>query len=91
MLVASTQTLQVVDEISLGFEPISIELSHDGTRAFVAGGEPLSHSVSRMAIVNLATNTVVNTLLALLNIHLPAQDLQWHLIAVKRGWVQTTE
>lgn len=63
VLVASTQTMQVVDEISLGFEPISIELSHDGTRAFVAGGEPLSHSVSRMAIVNLATNTVVNTII----------------------------
>lgn len=65
MLVASTQTLQVVDEISLGFEPISIELSHDGTRAFVAGGaeEPVSHSVSCMAIVDLTTNTVVNTII----------------------------
>lgn len=63
VLVASTQTLQVVDEISLGFEPISIELSHDGTRAFVAGGEPVSHSVSCMAIVDLTTNTVVNTII----------------------------
>lgn len=63
MLVASTQTLQVVNEIPLSFEPIHIKLSHDGTRAFVAGAEPISHSVSCLAIVDLTTNNVVATVI----------------------------
>jgi YVTN family beta-propeller protein len=61
LLVASTDTLEVVAEIPLGIEPIDIAINQDGTRATVSGAEPVSHSVSRLAVVDLVANTVMTT------------------------------
>jgi YVTN family beta-propeller protein len=55
LLVASTQSLTLLSEIPVGFEPIDLELSSDGQWAYVSGG---GSGISRMAIVSLATNTV---------------------------------
>lgn len=67
VVVASIASMQVVAQIPLAFWPIDIGLSHDGTTAFVSGGEP-----SHVAVIDLATNAVIDV------IDGTTQDHGWH-------------
>jgi len=67
VVVASVASMQVITEIPLGFWPIDIGLSHDGTTAFVSGGEP-----RHVAVIDLATNAVIDV------IDGTTQDPGWH-------------
>ena len=61
LVIADTQTLSVVAEIPLPIEPIDVELNGTGGTAFVSGGEPGTHWVSHLAVVDLESSTVLTT------------------------------
>lgn len=61
LVIADTNTLNVVAEIPLPIEPIDIALNGTGERAFISGGEPGTHWVSHLAVVDLESNVVLTT------------------------------
>lgn len=61
LVIADTQTLSVMAEIPLPIDPIDIALDGTGQRAFVSGGEPGTHWVSHLTVVDLENSTVLTT------------------------------
>jgi len=61
LVIADTNTLSVVAEISLSIEPIDIALNGTGKLAFISGGETGTHWVSHLTVVDLESSTVLTT------------------------------